>query len=473
MAGGGADAAAGGGASGGTTASGGAAGPSGSGGRVSGSGGGNVGGASGSTSATVTVDIGTRFQVMEGFGGSLAFYVNFLTEHPNRAEIYNLIFRDLGLDILRVGNWYQTSTVDAPTVAAVAAAAASLGHPPRLLMSSWSPPASLKSNADVNNGGTLIQQTGAYAYDAFGDWWRAALVAYAARGVRPDFISVQNEPDYRATWQTCLFGPIEGVDAVNGNLAVAGYDRAFEAVYARVQTLSPIPQVLGPEVSGIASMKLQGYLGRLNLAHVGAIAHHLYSGGNATNPDSFNTALQGVATAAGTKPRFMTEYAPTPQDMFTTAWLINNAVTVEGVSAYIYWDLTWQPPSGLVMTENPFDTASWTTPRGYTIHDPYYALKHFARWVDTGWTRVGATASAAAVKTSAFVSPDGRQTTLVMLNTGTASLNVTVSTGAWTFSSSDAFQTVGADRTRELGPLAGSRVVVMPARSIVTVTFTQ
>jgi hypothetical protein len=200
----------------------------------------------------------------------------------------------------------------------------------------------------------------------------------------------------------------------------------------------------------------------------------LYNGGMSANPDSFSVSMQGVATAAGSLPRFMTEYAPTPQDMFATAWLINNAVTIEGVSAYIYWDLTWAPSSGLVTTENPYQTAGWTTPKGYIVRDPYYAVKHFARWIDTGWIRVAATTSSTDVKASAFTSPDGRQTTIVLLNTSmTSSLNVGVDTGTWSFTTSDVFRTAGAERALEIGPLATGGALLLPSRGIATITLTQ
>jgi len=430
--------------------------------------------------ASVTVDASQRFQTMEGFGGALAFYVNYLVDHPNQGEIANLIFRELGLDILRVGNWYQNGVVDEDTVKAVAAATASLGHPPRLLMSSWSPPASLKSNGDTANGGTLVQEEGAFAYDRFGQWWADALVAHAARGVVPDFISIQNEPDFKASWGSCLFGPTEG--STSAGLALAGYDQALDAVFEHIQglpgqpgLLPVVPQLLGPEVSGLSGNKLQSYLAHMNPEHYGGVAHHLYSGGSPASPASFNTNMRAAASSAADKPRFMTEYAPTAPDMFTTAWLINEAVTVEGVSAYIYWDLTWQPPGGLVTIETPYDRSMWTTPSGYIVRDTYYALKHFARWVDAGWTRIAATSSVDALQASAFTSPDGSQTTVVLLNTTLAPVDVTLTTGAWTFSSSDIFLSAEgtADRTREAGPLDASGIVTLPARGIVTVTLMQ
>src|SRR5436190_16489254 len=94
---------------------------------------------------TVTLDAGTRYQVMQGFGGSLAFYVNFLVTHPARDRIYQALFADLNLQMLRIANWSGNSGATAmnDTVAAVQAATASLGHPPLIQMSAWSPPAAL------------------------------------------------------------------------------------------------------------------------------------------------------------------------------------------------------------------------------------------------------------------------------------------------------------------------------------------
>ena len=97
----------------------------------------------------------------------------------------------------------------------------------------------------------------------------------------------------------------------------------------------------------------------------------------------------GAAAAGVGLPAFMTEYSPNSPTMFDTAWLMNNALTLENVSAYIYWELVWNPtpPTGLVTIASPSPSSP------YTINDTYYALKHFARWTDPGWVRVDATSS--------------------------------------------------------------------------------
>ena len=43
----------------------------------------------------LTVNPEKKFQTMEGFGASLAFYETWLIAHPKKAEIYEAIFNEL------------------------------------------------------------------------------------------------------------------------------------------------------------------------------------------------------------------------------------------------------------------------------------------------------------------------------------------------------------------------------------------
>jgi glucuronoarabinoxylan endo-1,4-beta-xylanase len=346
-------------------------------------------------------------------------------------------------------------------------------------MSSWSPPPSMKSIADFQ-GGTLGQTAGAYRYGDFGAWWRSALDAYAAAGVVPTFVSIQNEPDFvptgRNRWSACLIDPSEDL-TVN-----AGYGPALQAVATATADLTPRPTLIGPEVSGIANNRVQKYLSAMlaggQLSSLGAIAHHLYNGGNATLPSTFAGDMDAVAGDAGGLPLFQTEFGPSPVDMFNVAWLIQNAVTVEGVSAYLHWDLIWgdsltsTSPQGLVSLEGS-NPARWTTPKGYRINDAYYAVRHFARWIDVGWQRIGAVPDASVIRASAFVSPDGGSLTAVLINTDLDPHTVTLDPSGFAFASSAVYRTSGTyERTTPVGALASDGALEMPGRSLVTVTLT-
>jgi glucuronoarabinoxylan endo-1,4-beta-xylanase len=443
------------------------------------------------TPVTVTVDPTTRYQVMVGFGAASAYFANYPSIHPSSAAIYQTLFNDLGLEVLRIGNWYQNGNDNGASLAAaatlVAGATATLGHTPIILMSSWNPSIALKSNGIDDAGGTLVKAAGGgYDYAGFGQWWSAGLAAYAAAGVVPDYVSIQNEPDFTTTNEgTCLFDPSE--DPMN-----AGYGAALDAVRQAIAANpgQPMPKFVGPETSGIAKNEVPTYLTGIGasgqLDDLDVVAHHLYNGGTDTLPNTFNASMTGIAQAAGNRPIWMTEYAPNNPNMFDTAWLIQNSVTVEGVSTYLYWDLFWPAPpagstatpQGLVSIESPGNPNSWQTPNGFFINDVYYAVQHFAKWIDVGWQRIAAASSDGSVLASAFVSPDGTHLTLVLLNIDGPDCLVTIDPGtggdggAAPFATTAVYRTSGTtERATPLGPLQTGNTFDLPGLGIATVTF--
>jgi glucuronoarabinoxylan endo-1,4-beta-xylanase len=438
------------------------------------------------TAVTVTVDLTTTYQTMVGFGAAVAYYAGSATTNPMSAQLYQTIFSDLGLQVLRIANWYQNNGNDGGAAlnqtAAFVKGAHQMGYTPLILMSSWNPPytswtsadgstsyASLKSNDKNDAGGTLpLTAAGGYDYPDFGTWWAESLKAYAAAGVVPDYISIQNEPDFNTTNEgTCLFDPSE--DTMN-----AGYPPALHAVKTAIASSGlAMPKLVGPEPDGIADGRLASYMNGIEAAgfagDLDVVGHHLYNGGTDAIPNTFDTNLSAAAAAADGKPLWMTEYAPNDPDMFTTAWLIQNSVTVEGVSTYLYWDLYWPaapagaPPEGLVSL----------TATGFTINDSYYAVQHFAKGIATGWTRVAATSTETVVTASAFLSPDGTQLTLVLLNTDGTDHQVTIDPGTFAGTTSTVYRTSGAaERYNLVGPLDAASSFDMPSLSIATVMLT-
>ena len=106
------------------------------------------------TNVSVTIDATVSHQTLVGFGAATAYLANLLSGRTD--DIFQVLFVDSGLDILRLGNWYQNLSAtddaghpfsDSASVQIVQkAAAARGGTPPKILMSAWTPPAYLKSN---------------------------------------------------------------------------------------------------------------------------------------------------------------------------------------------------------------------------------------------------------------------------------------------------------------------------------------
>jgi len=424
------------------------------------------------------IDATKTFQTIEGLGGAICFYNGWVTAHPYNLEIYTNAFAGLNLSMLRLGDWFRyqgTSNFDPDAPGFVANANRILGHPVPVYMSSWSPPASLKSNGQVGNGGTLITNSnGSFAYTNFAQYWYDSLLAYGSNGVAPTWISIQNEPDWVAGYDSCIFHPTE--DTVNGT-NYASYSKALDAVYQKLGSLPSPPKLLAPECVHISYNDLVNYAATLNTNSFYGVAHHLYGDGGSTG-DSFLPAISSATNVFPSKPHFMTEYGDV-FDMIECAVLIYNSLVVESVSGYNHWNLIWPGTNGgLIQIENPFAApSSWTnappgTPtqsHGWWYSPSYWSMKHFSYFIQPGYRRVAATNSSANVATSAYLSPDGLRLVAVFISRDVADTSVNVSFGSFPYFTSSVYQTAGTNKFQPLGPM-GSQLT-LPAQSLTTVVL--
>ena len=427
------------------------------------------------------IDANIPHQTIAGFGGAIAFYNGWITAHPYKQEMYTNMFQGLNLGILRIGNWFRyqgTANFDPDTAEIVSNANRILGRPVAIEMSSWSPPGFLKSNGTVGNGGTLVTNSGGFAYTNFATYWYDSLMWYKTNGIVPTWISIQNEPDWAAGYDSCVFHPTE--DTVNGT-NYASYAKALDAVYQGLSSLPSPPKLLGPEVVGIGYNDVQNYAAYMNSNSFYGVAHHLYHGGSADSADSFIPVLAGLTNVFPNKPKFQTEYGET--DMLQTALLINNCMTFENASAYIFWSLDWPYSGGLVVQEFPWDQSTWTnappgTPtqsHGYWLTPQYYALKHFSYFITNGFTRVETPGNDPNLRLSAYLSPDGRRLVEVMINPYSTAYAVTNTIHSFTIASSMVYQTVGTNaqvsKFASLGSAPANLRWSLPGYSITTVVF--
>jgi arabinoxylan arabinofuranohydrolase len=440
----------------------------------------------GSVSGSATIDTTTTYQTIEGLGGATAFYAGWIKDHPYKQEIYTNAFAGLNLSMLRLGNWYRYQTpligFDAAANDIVSNANRVLGHPVPILISSWSPPAFLKSNGQVGNGGTLIFTNGGFAYTNFASYWYDSLLAYQSNGVSPTWISIQNEPDWVAGYDSCVFHPNE--DTVNGT-NYASYSKALDAVFQRLTNLPSPPKILAPEVVGLGYNDVQNYAATMNANSFYGVAHHLYGGSTDGTPDGYKGTMSALTNVFPSKPRFMTEYGITGvtnmSPMIEAAWLIHITMTIEKASGHNFWSLVWPVGGlGLVQIENPYDGSrtSWTnappgTPtqsHGWWLSPCYWAMKHFSYFIQPGFRRVAATCNDTNVLASAYLSPDNLRLVTVFINKSTnASSTVTMNFGSFSYFTSSVYQTAGANPFLPLGAV-GSQLN-LPGSSLTTVVL--
>jgi glucuronoarabinoxylan endo-1,4-beta-xylanase len=416
----------------------------------------------------VTMVPDVSFQTITGFGASLAFYENWLTAHPHKAEIYDAIFKELSLDILRVRNTYgYDNTMITRVKEFCQAAQKSLGRPIDIMVTSWGPPAYLKSNNDRSNGGTIKYSVSGgkvnFRYEEFASWWNQSLDNYNANGIYPAYISIQNEPDWPASYESCLLRPSETVTASD---TIAGYNKAFNAVYDTLQKRSIKPGILGPECVGIGYNSVENYVNALDTRKLGGIAHHLYHGANETDPYS-STDFTKVGKYKPEIPHFQTEYSR--GEWFPMAGMIYKTFNDENAVAYFFWDLTWDN-GGLVDVDFPWDSNRWSNPKGFTRTKHFYIFKQFSAWINPGWKRVNVNTPSDMVRTVAFLSADRDSATLVAINTsGTISYGMKIGVAGYAINKTTITRTsAGEDGVTDNLPADS---VILKPQSVTTVAM--
>jgi O-glycosyl hydrolase len=414
-------------------------------------------------SATGQIDAGTRHQKIEGFGAAGAYYTMEFVNHQKKAELYNLLFKELGLDIFRIRNNYDMEPNSfRETAEIVKGAKAVLSGNLKIMMSSWSPPGRLKNDGKTV-GGTLAKRDGKYVYSDFAQWWYDSIDAYAKAGVKVDYINIQNEPEYEAKWDSCRFEPTE-------DSSLAGYDAAFEAVWQKLNTEmgSAMPKMLAPETYGLSSTR--NYIDKLgNSSHVYGYAHHLYDcSGCGEAPDRYIPEMEKLKSKYGNKPLFQTEFQHKEPNAWTqainTAILMHNSLTAEGVAGYLYWDLFWG--------KGTISLVSLDDPCSYTINPAYYAFKQYSAFTDSGWQRVDASTENSSLRISAYISPDNKKLTAVIINTaGSTDISLNLSLKGFSISKGEVYRSSQTEKCLYVGSYKGSGPLKLPANSITTLVL--
>lgn len=427
------------------------------------------------TSYAVTINQASTQQEMVGFGGALTWYSPWVTNNMKKNEIADLMFDDLGIDIIRFKNWYYPNNY--PTVKSTDAMDddGSLSHwnatnelytmamdrndNIKILLSSWGPPASLKSNnstRETTGSNTLKKKDGQFMYDELAQYYYDMLEYMP---FDPDYLSIQNEPTYSNTgWTTCKWAATETSE-------LPGYVTAFDKVYDAIKDRTHVPVMLGPE-----SQDIPTYAAFANLlkdkAHCGMLGYHPYNVNSGTTTSSYITELKSIG-AINVKPNLMTEFSDN-LDWFKTANFIQNSLIHANSSGYIYWKLAWATPASgedraMISTANNSST--------YKVTPYYHLIKHFSKNIDAGYHRVDATSVNANIAVSAFLNPAGTQLTVILINNSAGKIEVDLKATGKTISAISATQSKVGTYYVPVPDLSPEKSVALAAQSITTVVL--
>ncbi len=329
-------------------------------------------------------------QTIDGFGASNVFLPNAMTTAD--ADLFFSASSGIGLTILRVGisptgGLFGGGWSDGALVAARGG---------RVIATPWSAPAAWKSNDSTTDGGTLLPSH-------YADW-AGAMKSFlgtfkASAGVDVYAVSLQNEPDLAASYESMLYS----VDQLSA------FARVLSPMLA---TMSPRPKLMMGEYSTWDSLDaLTNELvnsDTTTLSLVDLFGIHQYGSGVPT-----------PYTSSYTQPLWETEassldaFDPSLTNGLKTAEWINDALTTGGASAWMCWWLYGQNADneGLVGSS---DHPGQMTKR-------YYALGNFSKFVRPGWVRLATTGSKAGLYgVSAYKNPSTGGYAIVVVNASSA-----------------------------------------------------
>jgi glucuronoarabinoxylan endo-1,4-beta-xylanase len=387
----------------------------------------------------VQIDLTQHEQRMDGFGASSAWTANNISDAEADLLFSPTAANGIALSLLRVQIKPEGVTQEMGTARKAIARGAAVWAAP------WSPPGAWKTTGTTQNGGSLLRE----------HWqdWADRLAAFAqtmsTEAVPLVALSVQNEPGFVESWDTCEWEAAELVEFVRDYLGPALDARGLTTpiMAPETQNWTLFGSYAGAFANDPGAMQYLGFF-----------AAHNYGG----SPHTVD------AVQATGKPVWQTEVSDsTPLDTGMGSALkygemIHQNLVAGRVSAWHYW---WLRPRTDQSTNSALLEAGQLTRRAYV-------LGNWSRFVRPGAVRVAADATVQAyVYVTAFIDPASRQLAVVAINKASYELeqSFTIAGGTvdavtpWLTSEGAALQAQPA-----LPVVDGGFTVTLPARSVTT-----
>lgn len=288
-------------------------------------------------------------------------------------------------------------------------AIAAAGGKLRLYVSPWSPPAWMKDNNNLAQGGKLKPE---YS-QVWANYYVKFIKTYEAKGIPIWGLSVQNEPMAKQRWESCIYTAEEERDFIKkylgptlqkqglGNRKLIAWDHNRDLMYQRASVILDDAQAA---------------------KYVWGIGFHWYetwTGG----PMQFDN-LKLVAQAYPGKNLIFTEGC---QEKFNLDSIHNWSLGEKygysmindfnnGTVAWTDWNILLDEKGGPNHVGNfCFAPVHADTRTGKLIYtNAYYYIGHFSKFIKAGAKRIAASTNRTQLQTTAFANPDGSIVLVVM-----------------------------------------------------------
>ncbi len=399
---------------------------------------------------TALVDFGTPQQIIRGFGASEVFFG--VLPHSQFDELYGESNGQIGLSIMRVqiapANW-NTSTQTADTTQwtpeLTNAQYAQQTYGATVFATPWTPPASMKSNDSTIGGSLNVSSYGQYAN------YLEAFVNYATNtmGVNLYAVSVQNEPDFNASYVSCLWtgAQLDTWIAGNGSVLTTGANP--------VKLMMPESDSFNLDESDPA-LNDPSAVGNISIigGHLYGASPFYYTNAENKGKDVWMTEHYLVPVSNGT--------VTAMPDAIAMAEEIHNSMTVADYNAYVWWEGPNTNPN--ISPQEHLITSS-AVPTYFGL-----AMAQFSRFVRPGYFRYNATATpVSGVYLSAY-SGNGHEV-IVVINSNSSAVTQPILIANQTVTSMTPYQTTSSSSVSQLSPVPVTNnafSAALPAMSITT-----
>ena len=393
-------------------------------------------------SCIIDINAEKTFQTFKGFGCAITESTGFVLSHlaedaqdaimqncfGEKGNGYRFARTHMNSCDFSLGNWSCVPEKDT-TLASFSFARTDMYITPALqrasrqnknisvIVTPWSPPAWMKTNNDMNNGGKLKKEY----RQLWADYFAVFLKGLKERGLHPSHVSIQNECEATQTWDSCLWtGTEEAEFAVQnlkptlqknelGDVKILAWDHNRDNLASRMQESFAVP---GAESA------------------IDGMAFHWYSGDQYDN-------VAACSRAHPDKELFFTEGCieggARPGKWFCGERYGHNIINDlnAGCTAWIDWNMALDMQGGPNHVGNFCDAPILIDTKTTEVlyQNTFYYIGQFSRFIKPGSKRIGCTMSPFMVpaacdgkmgnsmESTAFITPQGSIVLVVMNRT--------------------------------------------------------
>lgn len=269
--------------------------------------------------------------------------------------------------------------------------------------SPWSPPAYMKTSARMNQGGSLKKEY----YELWSQYFVKFIEEYKKNGIDISAVTVQNEPATAPRWESCVYTPEEEACFVKNHLGKKMKDMGVKVMFWDHNR----SWLLDRALAVLADKEAAEY--------IDAVACHWYRGDHFENLAIFHDMFPD-------KEIFFSEgcYEYSLGEMDTVKIGEKYAHDIIGnfnnyCTTFCDWNLVLDENGGPNHVGNLCDAPIMIDTKNDKIyvHDSYYYIGHFSKYVKKGAKRIGSSKWCSEIDTVSFKNPDGTIVSVVLNRT--------------------------------------------------------